>query len=73
MEIENLKLRVLAIDPGYEKLGLAIVEKNKGKEVLLYSDCFITSAKENFEKMLFMIGQEVKGLIKKWETQSMAI
>ena len=73
LEIENLKLRVLAIDPGYEKLGLAIVEKNKGKEVLLYSDCFTTSAKENFEKRLFMIGQEVKGLIKKWEPQAMAI
>ncbi|OGZ04787.1 MAG: crossover junction endodeoxyribonuclease RuvC [Candidatus Lloydbacteria bacterium RIFCSPHIGHO2_01_FULL_41_20] len=64
---------ILAVDPGYERLGLAIIEKRAGKEVLLYSGCFTTSAKENFEKRLFMLGQEVKSLIKKWKPQAVAI
>ena len=33
---------VLAIDPGYERLGIAILKKNKNKEELVYSDCFET-------------------------------
>ncbi|MEK7558643.1 MAG: crossover junction endodeoxyribonuclease RuvC [Patescibacteria group bacterium] len=64
---------VLAIDPGYERLGLAVIEKNKGKEILLYSDCFTTSAKENFEKRLFIIGQKVRRVIKEWKPQAVAI
>jgi len=29
-------MRVLAIDPGFERVGVAILEKQGGKEVLLY-------------------------------------
>jgi Holliday junction resolvasome RuvABC endonuclease subunit len=28
-------MRILGIDPGYERLGIAVVEKTTGKEVLL--------------------------------------
>jgi Holliday junction resolvasome RuvABC endonuclease subunit len=39
-------MKILAIDPGYERMGIAILEKEKnGKEELLYSSCFKTSAK----------------------------
>src|SRR3989344_1042843 len=33
-------MRVLSFDPGYERLGVAVLEKEKGKkEILLFSDC----------------------------------
>lgn len=36
-------MRIIGIDPGYERLGVAIVEKNPhGKEVLIYSSCITT-------------------------------
>ena len=40
-------MKILGIDPGYERLGIAILEKNKGdkKETLIYSECFKTSSK----------------------------
>lgn len=65
-------MRVLGIDPGYERLGVAVVEKN-GKERLIYSDCIVTPSKANFEKRLFIIGKEIKRVIKKYEPDALAI
>jgi len=65
---------ILGIDPGYERIGIAIVEKNKpNKERLIYSTCFKTSAKINFEERLFLIGQEVEKTIKKYKPKILAI
>ena len=67
-------MRVLAIDPGYERVGIAVVEKpQKGKESLVYSDCFQTSAKEAFENRLLEIGSEVERLIIEYSPQALAI
>jgi len=67
-------MKILSIDPGYERLGIAILEKNGGeKETLLYSDCFKTSSKNTFEKRLVQIGQEVKRLIEEYEPVALAI
>jgi len=67
------KYRVLAVDPGYERVGVAVLEKSDGKEVLLYSDCFKTSAKDEFPKRLAKIGFEIKRLIKKFSPNTLAI
>ena len=42
-------MRILSIDPGYERLGVAILDKEKGKkEILIFSDCVKTSPKDIF-------------------------
>ena len=41
-------MRVLAIDPGYGRCGMALLEKIDGKEILLFSDCIETSPKAEF-------------------------
>lgn len=64
---------ILGIDPGYERLGVAILEKKKGKEELLFSDCIKTSAKIPFQERLFIIGQELEKVIKKWQPDVTAI
>ena len=67
-------MRVLAIDPGYERLGIAVLEKlGGGKETLLYSDCFRTSAKENFESRLLSIGKRTEDVIKEYMPNALAI
>ncbi|MES3006119.1 MAG: crossover junction endodeoxyribonuclease RuvC [Patescibacteria group bacterium] len=67
-------MRVIAIDPGYERLGIAVIEKTEvGKEQLLYSDCFRTPAKEKFEERLFSIGREVERLILEYQPNNLAI
>jgi crossover junction endodeoxyribonuclease RuvC len=66
-------MRIIAIDPGYERMGVAIIEKEKGKEELIFSECFKTSAKIPHEKRLKLIGGEVEQLIKKYKPEAMAI
>lgn len=70
-------MKILGIDPGYERLGVAIVEKAEGvgsnKEILLYSECFKTSAKLPMHERLYLIGQKVDGIIKQYKPDSLAI
>ncbi len=66
-------MRVLAFDPGYERLGIAILEKNKGKETLLHSECVRTAKTRTFPERLAELGAVVEGLIKKWEPDCIAI
>lgn len=81
-------MRILGIDPGFERLGVSILEKparnafsianaggNKGdkKEKILFSECFKTSAKLEFPERLLSIGKEIKKVIKKFKPEILAI
>ena len=46
-------MKILGIDPGYERCGVAIIEKTQGgKEVIIFSDCIRTDAKDSFPARL---------------------
>jgi crossover junction endodeoxyribonuclease RuvC len=65
---------ILGIDPGYDRLGIAIIEKPyKGKESLLYSDCFTTSSKDDIYTRLEQIGTEISSVIEKFKPDALAI
>lgn len=66
---------ILGIDPGFERLGIAILEKNKGdkKERVLFSECFKTSAKLEFSERLLLLGVEVAKVIKEYKPGVLAI
>lgn len=68
-------MRILGIDPGFERLGVAILEKNMGdkKEKVLFSECFKTSARLEFNERLHLIGDEVKSVIKKYKPEILSI
>ena len=68
-------MKILGIDPGYERLGVAILEKNKTdkKERVLFSECFKTSAKLAFPERLQLIGKEIKTIIKKYKPEILSI
>ena len=68
-------MKILGIDPGFERLGVAILEKNKGdtKEHVLFSECFKTSASLEFHERLGLIGEEVRKIIKKHKPEVLAI
>lgn len=78
MPLTNLKrktnnFRVLGIDPGYERLGVAIVEKNSlGKETLIYSDCIRTDKKFPHPKRLAIIANSLADLIEKYSPTHLA-
>lgn len=68
-------MKVLAIDPGYERLGIAVLEKNESsrKESLLFSECFQTSAKQPFYDRLSLLGTEVERIIQEYSPSHLAI
>ena len=89
-------MKILGIDPGYERVGIAVLEKparnafsianaggNKGdkkpfdkaqgKEKVLFSKCFKTSAKLEFNERLLLIGKEIRTIIKKFKPEILAI
>jgi len=66
-------MRILGIDPGYERLGVAILEKTTGKEKVVFSECFKTPAKLEFGERLKLIGEEVRKIIKKYNPEVLSI
>lgn len=61
-------MKLLGIDPGYERCGVAILEKNgSGKEIVLYSGCIRTSSTLSFPERLAQMGQELETIIKHYQ------
>jgi len=67
-------MKILAIDPGFERVGIAIIEKTfLKKDSLVYSDCFKTKANIPFPLRLKNIGLELEKIIKKYNPKVLAI
>ena len=67
-------MKILGIDPGYERLGIAIVEKtDTKKESVVFSDCIRTSSKLPMSDRLLEIGQALSLVIKKYQPDAVAI
>lgn len=70
-------MRIIAIDPGYERLGIAVLEKSYSgftavKEQLVFSECFKTSKKLPHHERLALIGNRIKEVIEKYEPEALA-
>lgn len=74
---KNDKEIILAIDPGYERLGVCVLEKDyslsKDNIKILHSECFKTSKDLVFEERLFKLGQHIESLIEKFAPKDLAI
>ncbi|MDP3989493.1 MAG: crossover junction endodeoxyribonuclease RuvC [bacterium] len=67
-------IRILGIDPGYERLGYAIVEKPlRGKEIVTASGCIRTKANTPFFGRLKEVGEEVERIISQYKPTILAI
>ena len=67
-------MKILGIDPGFERLGIAVVEKNKGeKEKLVFSECFKTSKTLDFSERLVLLGKEIEAVIEKHQPSHMGV
>jgi len=66
-------IKILGIDPGYGRVGIAVIEKNNGGEKLIYSECFETDGKLLHAKRIFLIGEKVRKIIEKYRPKKMAV
>ncbi len=67
--------RIVGIDPGYDRLGIAVIERTRQtkKERLLYSDCIQTSPKEDIYTRLLTIGRAVAAILDEYQPASLAL
>lgn len=65
--------RVLGIDPGYGRLGLALIEKKNGKETLIYSTCLESAKTMPFPLRLAYLGEEVEKLIEQEKPNAISL
>ncbi|MES2436429.1 MAG: crossover junction endodeoxyribonuclease RuvC [Patescibacteria group bacterium] len=67
-------MRIIAIDPGYERLGIAILDKEpRGKEMLVYSNCFFTPKTKAHHERLAMVAEEIARIINEFNPEALAI
>lgn len=62
-------MKILGIDPGYDRLGIAIVHD----KTLLHSECFTTNPKDDFHTRLKEIGLRIKEVIEEYKPDLLAI
>ncbi len=65
--------KILGIDPGYGRMGIAILEKTVSGEKLLHSECFETSSKLPYHQRLFFVGEKISQIIKEYGPNQLAI
>ncbi len=56
-------MRVIAFDPGYERLGVAVLEKNSGKDVVLFSTTLRTDKADVFPTRLASLAREIETIL----------
>ncbi|MFC1756810.1 crossover junction endodeoxyribonuclease RuvC [Patescibacteria group bacterium] len=64
---------ILGIDPGYGRLGYAVLEKTGSKEILLDYSCVVTNPKDSHGKRILAIAKEIEKVIKKHKPDVLAI
>lgn len=69
----NNAMRVLSIDPGYDRLGIAVMERQGGKDILLHSDCLVTDKALPFEVRLQTAADAVDKLLATWKPSIFAL
>lgn len=66
-------MRVLAIDPGFDRLGIAVVEKADGPEKVVFSECFLTDKADSFYVRLAAVGARVMEMIDTYGPDALAL
>jgi crossover junction endodeoxyribonuclease RuvC len=67
-------MKVLGIDPGYDRVGIAVIEKlPSSKERVLHSECLQTSVKDDFYTRLGQVGAKIAEVIGEHSPDALAI
>lgn len=66
-------MRVIGIDPGYDRLGVAILEGDAHSQTLVFSTCITTDKKASLPKRLHEIGVELEKICTLYAPDRLAI
>lgn len=65
--------RILAIDPGYDRCGVAVIETGDRNPVVLFSTCIVTNRTDEHAARLLQIFTELQTIISTWQPTSIAL
>jgi crossover junction endodeoxyribonuclease RuvC len=66
-------MRVLAIDPGFDRMGVAILDGNVGSPQLVYSTCLTTTRGEPVSARITSLGKQLSAIIQTHAPTALAI
>lgn len=66
-------IRVLAFDPGYDRLGVAVIERASHGEQLIHSECVTTNRTDAMPDRLKVIGERIDALINEYSPTLVAL
>lgn len=69
----NIIMIILGIDPGFNKLGWAVIKKESSDFEIAAASFIETESGENFEKRILKIGEDMNKIIKKYKPDALAI
>jgi crossover junction endodeoxyribonuclease RuvC len=73
MNLKSDHITILGIDPGYDRIGIAVIEKSKSGNILLHSECFTTDAKSPFYERLVKIEGRISEILDQFEPDVLSI
>lgn len=66
-------MRILGVDPGYDRMGLGIVEHEENQDTVLYSSCIETNRSETLADRLLQIGTTLEQVISNHQPDAVGI
>ncbi|MFT5280787.1 MAG: crossover junction endodeoxyribonuclease RuvC [Flavobacteriaceae bacterium] len=64
---------ICGIDPGYDRIGVAIISGNKKKPEVVFSTCIETVKEESLPERLLFLGISLKNILLKYKPDIVAI
>lgn len=66
-------MKVLAIDPGYDRLGIAVMEHGSKGEILHHSECFVTDKTTDLNDRIYALGVRIETILSEHTPDAVAI
>lgn len=66
-------MKVLAIDPGYDRLGVAVLERHENRDALLFSSCILTDKNASIPERLHAMGETLRSIISEHAPDTVAL
>lgn len=64
---------IIGIDPGYDRIGISVLQKENNTETLLFSECFQTGKDDDVNLRINATVNEMQSIIKKYQVDELAI
>lgn len=66
-------MNIISVDPGFDRVGIAVIKKENNKETILFSECLNTKKGGEISDRIFLVGQEIARIIKDYKPEALAI